>query len=70
MKRVCCSALFRALIEHRDGLEWTPVSEGDAAGPIVVGQMEGHVKSQWGRDRPTDDGFVPFLWCPFCDAEI
>uniref|UniRef100_A0A6H1Z8L2 Uncharacterized protein n=1 Tax=viral metagenome TaxID=1070528 RepID=A0A6H1Z8L2_9ZZZZ len=57
MKRVCCSALFRALIKHRDGLEWTSVSEGDAAGPVVVGQFVGG----W---------FLPLLWCPYCDAEI
>ena len=55
MKKVCCTALWDALMEGR--LEWTPVSEGDAAGPIVVGE--------W-----TDWGFLPLFWCPNCGAEI
>jgi len=54
MKRVCCSSLFRALVEGR--LEWTPVSKGDAAGPLVVGR--------WIR------GFVPLHWCPYCGEEV
>ena len=57
MKKVCCSDLFKALIEHRDQLEWTPVSDGDEAGPLVAGWFE-----KW--------GFLPAMWCPFCEAQI
>ena len=57
MKAVCCSDLFKALIEHRDHLEWTPVSDGDEAGPLVAGWFE-----KW--------GFLPAMWCPFCEAQI
>lgn len=57
MKRICCRDLWWALIEHRDRLEWTPVSEDDAAGPIVVGW--------W-----FDGGFLPMHWCPYCEEAV
>lgn len=55
MKRVCCNELWTAILEGR--MEWTPVSEGDAAGPIVAG---------WWMNS----GFLPAMWCPFCGADI
>jgi len=61
MKRICCTDLWDAILEGR--MEWTPVSEGDAAGPIVVGWFGKHPQLK-GR------GFLPAMWCPFCDAEI
>ena len=63
MKKVCCSDLFKALIEHRDHLEWTPVSDGDEAGPLVVGWFE---KTRVMKSP----GFLPAMWCPFCEAQI
>jgi len=63
MKRICCDELFKAISEHRDGLEWTPVSPGDSAGPIVVGWFGKHPQIK-------HSGFLPAMWCPFCNEEI
>ncbi len=58
MKRICCRELWDALIRHEGGLEWTPVSEGDAAGPVVVGRMVRH------------SAFCSLHWCPYCGEAI
>jgi len=81
MTKICCSALFRALIERHDGLEWTPVSEGNAAGPIVVGRMVSAVDlfiarhsaiyvHGRGRVRQPRDRFMPLFWCPYCGKNV
>jgi|GEM_PF-4033209 len=62
MKRVCCSALFRGLIEHRDGLEWTLVSEGNEAGSIAAGLFCRH-GAVW------EKRFLQLYKCPYCAVE-
>jgi len=55
MKYICCTSLWNAMITR--ALEWTPVSDGDESGPLVVGWW-----TRW--------GFLPMHWCPYCDAEV
>lgn len=81
MKRICCTALWRALLAGR--FEWTPVSEGDTAGPLVIGEFS--QKSVPAKIRPwivdgreagkhiipaKSKGFLPLFWCPYCGEAV
>ena len=55
MSRVCCNDLWNAMLNR--ALEWTPVSDGDESGPLVVGWW-----TSW--------GFLPLFHCPYCGEAV